>query len=68
MDNIKLDFQATYKVRQNSASTADTTVLLYTEHRTLGTATGISNIASLLIDCEWYCGMPVPAAVQRTST
>jgi hypothetical protein len=51
-------------VKTVSTITNDTAVLLYTEHRTLITATGISNIAFLLVDCEWYCGMQVPAAVQ----
>jgi hypothetical protein len=76
MDNIKLDFQATYMVRHNSAITTDTAVLLYsavttdtavllyTEHRTLIKATGISNIVFLVIDCKWYCGMQVPDTVQ----
>ena len=49
---IKVDFQTTYNVRHNSTITTDTAVLLYTEHRTLVTATGISNVTFLVIDYE----------------
>jgi len=64
MDNIKLDFQATYMLSRNSVITTDTAVLFYTEHRTIVKATGISDITFLLIDYESYCCMQVPAAVQ----
>jgi len=61
MDNIKLDFQATFLVRHNraiatdtagllySAITTDTAGMLYTEHRTLVKAAGIPDIISLLM-------------------
>ena len=64
MGNIKLDFQANYKVGHDSAITADSAALLCTEHRTLATATGMSGITLLLIDCGWHCGMQVPAALK----